>query len=112
MPEFYTTVRQYTVSTLPVDHPLRRHFEIQITARPGHRWAVGTGHNDSRFTAQYVGVDGNWSRDPGDEEDSAAWTAAHWHDRDTAQRLAEAAAANLEVNGSTAEEAVRQGFTR
>jgi hypothetical protein len=86
---------EYTVSTLPLDHPERHNFEITVAWRNVDRWAV------IQRGRQCLGADGEWDWEsiPSEREDE--WKATHRFDLDTALRLAREAAPKVKVNGRT-----------
>lgn len=92
-----TEISQYTISAAPPHRD--RHFAITVDRRlPGDGspyWVV-------MHLGYYLGTDGTWSPGPKSDADADAWWDAVHHDLETALRLAEVAAPDVEVNGKKA----------
>jgi hypothetical protein len=86
---------EYSVSTLPLEHPERHSFEITVAWRNVGRWAV------LQRGRKCLGADGEWDWEsiPSEREDE--WLATHRFDLETALRLAREAAPKVKVNGRT-----------
>ncbi|HET9868716.1 MAG TPA: hypothetical protein VFQ06_15565 [Nitrospira sp.] len=94
-------VQMYTLSLLPVEHPLRSIYQVVLERRPDDRWVV----KDSRSGRSFLSVNGEWNWGPdGDEE----WVRDHWHSFDRAVELARRACRDIRVNGNSAEDVLKR----
>jgi hypothetical protein len=110
VPAAQVRVVTYAVSCLPMDDPDAHGFTLKVERRVGDRWVVTNGYS-------FLGRAGTWSEgyywngatdhpqtDAEFREAEAgqeAWKAEHWHDLDTALRLAKAAAPGNPHTGIT-----------
>ena len=92
---------RFEVSLLPEDDEDYLLYVLTIEACGGDRWGV-VRHQ------KCLGVDGEWSRKPALSEREDEWISSHRFDQETALRLAQEAAPQVTVNGTTAVEALRR----
>lgn len=95
MPEPIVRVTRYEVSVLPEDDINYPVYAIAVETRSASLWAV-VRHR------MCLGADGEWDWESIPSERGDEWLAAHRFDRETALRLAQAAAPSVTVNGITA----------
>lgn len=94
-------ITEYTICALPLDHGDAHHFAVVLQWRPGNLWVARRGG-----WRDYLDRNGEWQHG---HEDSDEWRQAHWLDFATAVALAQTAAAELTVNGWTAEQILAGG---
>lgn len=110
MAEPIVRVTRYEVCCLPEGDVNARHFTLAVEYRRDGLWAVtsnrGTLGRDGAWSHGYSWRDG--SLEPTTDEDfrevqegQDTWRAEHWHNLDTALRLAKEAAPHVTVNGWT-----------
>lgn len=102
LPSTEPTISTYTVGLLHDDDPAKHLFAITVQERRDGTWAVKEGEDT------YLDDDLNWSDGIGSGDGWDNWADRHLFDLDTALSLAQKAAPNVTVNGTTALQAWTQ----
>jgi hypothetical protein len=89
-------VTEYTICPLPEGDIDQTLFLITVNRRPNERWVAAC-------RQRYPSADGEWDWPPQDGDDLDEWRRQHWHDFDTAVRLAQEALPKMRINGYTVE---------
>jgi hypothetical protein len=106
IPEPTVTVTEYDVSCLPIDHPERYTFTINVSWRgPGDVWAVKRG-------PWCISADGELDHEPSPSNRNDDFLATHRFPLDQALALAKEQAPLITVNRWTVEAVLAQEWER